>query len=514
MVVEDRSSRDGDGYVMTRESQMDLPELAAESPAHFPRLPSTLGRYARESGKELVGLALIVSDCLFAACFWAISYVLYSTLISGQFMALSPSVVGFNIAAWILFRLLVGLYPGYGLGQAEELRRQTYATVVNLAVTVLFTFGMGLVEQGLPLLLLTIDFLQRLLLAPFTRQLAKSALRKVGLWGEPVVLCGAGETGRRLVRILTDDWGLGYKPVAIFDNQLAPIAGEIEGVPYGGSVSDALSLGRKYGINTLMFAMPHTRREHLSKFVALMRPSFQRVMIIPNLSGVTNSAVVARDFNGMFGVEIRHNLLDPWAQRSRRALDLLATLVGAVFVLPIMLVLCLLVWLESRGPIFYADKRLGKDAKLFACLKFRTMVPDSETLLQRMLATDEKLREEYLTYHKLRNDPRVTRVGRFLRKTSLDELPQLWNVLRGEMSLVGPRPYLPRESAEIGESQKEILRVTPGMTGPWQVSGRNDTSFQERVSMDANYVHNWSVWIDVVLLARTVKILIFRAGAY
>jgi undecaprenyl-phosphate galactose phosphotransferase len=195
-------------------------------------------------------------------------------------------------------------------------------------------------------------------------------------------------------------------------------------------------------------------------------------------------------------------------------MDLLATTVGGVFVLPIILVLCLLVWLETRGSIFYADKRLGKDAKLFPCLKFQTMVPDAEALLQRMLATDEELREEYRTYHKLRNDPRVTHVGRFLRKTSLDELPQLWNVLRGEMSLVGPRPYLPRESAEIGSTQKEILRVMPGMTGPWQVSGRNDTSFQERVSMDASYVHNWSMWIDIVLVARTVKILVFRAGAY
>jgi Undecaprenyl-phosphate galactose phosphotransferase WbaP len=457
---------------------------------------------------------LIASDCLFAAFFWAMSYVLYGTLVAGQFPAVAPSVVAFNIAAWIVFRALVGLYPGYGLDQAEELRRQTYATVVNLAVTVFFAFSIGLKEQELPLLLLGLNFLHRLLLAPLMRHLAKSALRRVGMWGEPVVICGAGETGQRLIRTLIEEWGLGFRPVAVFDNQLAPISGELMGVPYGGSVSDALPLARKYGINTLVFATPHTRREHLSKFVELMRPALRRVMVIPNLGGITNSAVVARDFGGMFGVEIRHNLLDPWAQRAKRALDLFAALVGGVFVLLIILVLCLLVWAESGGPVFYADRRLGKDAKLFPCLKFRTMVPDAEGLLQRMLAEDEGLREEYLTYHKLRDDPRVTRVGRFLRKSSLDELPQLWNVLKGEMSLVGPRPYLPRESAEIGKTQGEILRVMPGMTGPWQVSGRNETSFDERVGMDANYVHNWSVWIDIVLLARTVKILFFRAGAY
>jgi lipopolysaccharide/colanic/teichoic acid biosynthesis glycosyltransferase len=142
------------------------------------------------------------------------------------------------------------------------------------------------------------------------------------------------------------------------------------------------------------------------------------------------------------------------------------------------------------------------------------MARDAEAKLERLLEEDPKLREEYLTYHKLRDDPRVTRVGRFLRKTSLDELPQLWNVLRGEMSLVGPRPYLPRESEEVGESQEEILRVPPGMTGPWQVSGRSHTSFEERVRMDDNYVRNWSVWLDLILLARTVEILLLNRRAY
>jgi lipopolysaccharide/colanic/teichoic acid biosynthesis glycosyltransferase len=142
------------------------------------------------------------------------------------------------------------------------------------------------------------------------------------------------------------------------------------------------------------------------------------------------------------------------------------------------------------------------------------MVPDAESLLHELLAENEEAREEYLKYHKLRHDPRVTRVGRFLRKTSLDELPQLWNVLRGEMSLVGPRPYLPRESADIGVTQDEILRVTPGITGPWQVAGRNRSAFEERVEMDVSYVSDWSVWLDLVLLVRTSACVLFSRGAY
>jgi Undecaprenyl-phosphate galactose phosphotransferase WbaP len=195
-------------------------------------------------------------------------------------------------------------------------------------------------------------------------------------------------------------------------------------------------------------------------------------------------------------------------------LDLVGTVAGAVFVVPLLIVISLAVWADSRGPVLYRAQRMGKDEKNFSCLKFRTMARDAEAKLERLLEEDPKLREEYLTYHKLRDDPRVTRVGRFLRKTSLDELPQLWNVLRGEMSLVGPRPYLRRESEEVGESQDEILRVPPGMTGPWQVSGRSHTSFEERVRMDDNYVRNWSVWLDLILLARTVKILVFNRRAY
>jgi Undecaprenyl-phosphate galactose phosphotransferase WbaP len=224
--------------------------------------------------------------------------------------------------------------------------------------------------------------------------------------------------------------------------------------------------------------------------------------------------VIARDFAGTFGVEIKYNLLDPWSQRLKRVMDLAATVVGGIFVLPLLVALALLVRLESRGPIFYSDKRMGRDGELFSCVKFRTMVPDAERLLHELLAENEEARKEYFKYHKLRHDPRVTSVGRFLRKTSLDELPQLWNVLRGEMSLVGPRPYLPRESDDIGVTQDEILRVTPGITGPWQVAGRNRSSFNERVEMDVSYVSDWSVWLDLVLLVRTSACVLFSRGAY
>jgi Undecaprenyl-phosphate galactose phosphotransferase WbaP len=334
------------------------------------------------------------------------------------------------------------------------------------------------------------------------------------VWGKPVVVVGSGENGVRYTRLLRQEWELGYDPVVVFTYRLASAEEALGTTPYEKSLADAADLVRKRGVDTVIFATPHTRREELAELVAWASVNFQHVLIIPNLSGIINSAVVARNLAGTFAVEIKHNLLDPWALRAKRAGDLVATVIGGILVSPVFLALALLVYLESRGPIFYRDWRMGRDGTPFSCLKFRTMLPGAEAMLWQMLKENPELREEYLRYHKLRDDPRVTRVGRFLRKTSLDELPQLWNVLKGEMSLVGPRPYLIRESKEVGIAQSEILRVPPGITGPWQVTGRNQTSFDDRVRMDAYYVRDWSVWLDLVILAHTLKIVALRRGAY
>ena len=473
-----------------------------------PRVDTFMGRWAKSGRQMLVRFALFSSDILLAFAMWQAAFVLYSVLAPDL-----PS--GFTLVSmipvWVGLRAVLGLYPGYGLGQVEELRRQTFASIATITIIAMIAFRVGDLQSYV---LLFVWCLSLLVLAPLTRHLVKRAMREAGLWGKPVVVVGADKAGAHVLKLLQQEQGLGFNPLAVFDNRVAPTGGTLEGVPYGGTLSDATAVGRKHGIDTAIFAMPNTRREHLAKFVNLASVNFQQVIVIPNLGGITNSAVVARDLAGTFGVEIKYNLLDPWAQRVKRMLDVAATLIGGALILPFILSLCLLVRMESRGPVFYKDQRMGRDGRLFSCVKFRTMVLDAEDLLQQLLAEDEKMRNEYLKYHKLRDDPRVTRIGRFLRKTSLDELPQLWNVLRGEMSLVGPRPYLPRESEDIGTTQKEILRVTPGITGPWQVSGRNHTSFSERVHMDAYYVRDWSIWLDIVLLARTAWCLLFNRNAY
>ena len=460
----------------------------------------------------LVTLTLLVSDILLALLVLQTASTLYGFLGSGPLSAASaaPSIA-ITMVVWIVMRALSGLYPGYGLNQVEELRRQTYTALAALALTATLAFGFQ-VGDLLSRLLVGLSSLELLLLSPLVRHLVKWGLGALRMWGKPVAILGAGEAGGQLAQALEREPGLGYRPLAVFDFDRTE-GTVLEGASHGGSVTEAMELARKRGIDTLVFAMPQVRHKQLVRFVGRASRDFRYVIVIPNLSGAVTSAVIARDLGGTLGLEIKHNLLNPWAQRIKRVLEVGAVVVGGALISPLLAVLAVLVWLERGGPVFYWDQRMGKDAKTFWCIKFRTMVDKADDELQRLLEESSRLREEYLRYHKLSDDPRITPVGRFLRKSSLDELPQLWNVLRGEMSLVGPRPYKPRESEEVGVLEEEILRVRPGITGLWQVSGRNSTTFEGRVQLDAYYVRNWSVWLDLVILARTLESVVFGKGA-
>ncbi|WP_166178462.1 undecaprenyl-phosphate galactose phosphotransferase WbaP [Rubrobacter tropicus] len=484
----------------------------------IPAKPTSLaelhaGRLGESWRQHLNDLLLVLVDCALALAVWQLAILLRAFFMGGSVSEVTVVGVLPIVTVWVGLRALLGLYPGYGMNPVEELRRQTYAVLATLAITATFAVAVQ-VDDVVSRSVLAMGCAGLLLCAPVVRQLVKWRLMKLRLWGKPVVVFSSGETGGRVVALLAKEWGLGYKPIAVFGSHPGEDRRHYEAAPDDKSLADAMRLSRRYGVDTVIFAMPHTRREHLERLVHWASFGFRHVTVIPNLEGVANSAVVARDLAGVFGVEIRYNLLDTWVRRVKRALDLLATAAGGIFVVPLLLVLCMLVRLESGGPIFYTDTRLGRNGEPFSCLKFRTMIPDAEDALRRILERDPEARAEYARYHKLREDPRVTRVGRFLRRTSLDELPQLWNVLKGEMSLVGPRPYLPRESGDIGVTQSDILRVYPGMTGPWQVSGRSTTSFEDRVRMDAHYVRDWSVWLDLVLLARTVKALATDRSAF
>jgi len=193
----------------------------------------------------------------------------------------------------------------------------------------------------------------------------------------------------------------------------------------------------------------------------------------------------------------------------KRAFDIVGALLLAIIFAPLLLAMPVLLW-RQKGPILYRQRRVGLNGELFSCMKFRTMVPDAERLLWRLLGANPSLRDEWLATQKLQSDPRVTALGRFLRRTSLDELPQLWNILRGEMSLVGPRPVVPEELSRYGRNASVYLAAKPGLTGLWQVSGRNTTTYRRRVALDVYYVRYGGMLLDLKILYRTAGVIFLR----
>ncbi|MDZ4802829.1 MAG: sugar transferase [Bryobacteraceae bacterium] len=202
------------------------------------------------------------------------------------------------------------------------------------------------------------------------------------------------------------------------------------------------------------------------------------------------------------------------ARRIKRAMDVVFAVIALVVAAPLFMAIALALVLESGRPILFRQERVGRGNTRFFILKFRSMVADADAVLARYLESDVEAWREWETTRKLRNDPRVTRVGRFLRRTSLDELPQLWNVLRGEMSMAGPRPITETEIRRYGAAFPFYQLIRPGLTGLWQVSGRNDTTYRRRVELDVQYVRRWSPWLDVTLLFRTARVVFVGKGAY
>jgi Undecaprenyl-phosphate galactose phosphotransferase WbaP len=477
------------------------------------RAVAPVARWGPVWRQRLVVASLVLSDVLLAVLICAVAYALQNVWGEGRLSEVARAATVPGIAVWIGLRVLLGLYPGYGLDSVERLRRHVYSVSATVAILAVFALGLQFGDL-LSRLMLGVTFLGLLFIAPISQYLTRRVLKRFKLWGKPVVVLGYLDTGAQLVDLLKQEWDLGYMPVGISENHLIPAGSGFRTTTYAKALTTTMDVGRRRKIDTCILATPHTRREQLADMVHIVSETFEHIMVMPNLNGVTNSAVVARDLSGTLAVEIKHNLLNPWAQRLKRALDLFGAVVGGFFICPLLLTIAVLIKLDSPGRVLFGHRRLGAKDEHFLCWKFRTMHVDAERMLNECLQRHPNLQAEWEQNHKLRDDPRVTRIGRFLRKTSLDELPQLWNVLRGEMSLAGPRPIVDAEVSKYDKDYELYRRIRPGMSGFWQVSGRSEVDYKERVALDSYYVRNWSVWLDVIILVRTVKIVLFDRGAY
>jgi Undecaprenyl-phosphate galactose phosphotransferase WbaP len=421
-----------------------------------------------------------------------------------RYFALWP-VLGVFIAIFLSSHL----YPGVIHNAVTELRRLVLAVTLSFVVIAGVIFVTRSSDQY-PGRVLLLWWMVAIIVTPLLRSVVRGSICHKSWWGIPVAVFYTGDESIEVIRELENHPEIGLRPVVVLSSSYPTRPRHTLPV-----VDIRLAAAvRATGVERAMIALPDAGSGKLLEELEKFESIFPRLMMMHSSTDLYSLTVDARQLGDCLAVEFRRDLLLPIPRFTKRAIDLLAVALTVPAVVLTILVVGLLVRLESPGPIFYGHRRVGLGHTKFRIWKIRTMQVNGDKLLQDALAKDDVLREEWLRERKLRCDPRVTRVGKFLRKTSLDELPQFWNVLRGEMSLVGPRPIVEEEIPAYGHNFALYCRVTPGLTGLWQVSGRNAVSRRDRVRLDSYYVRNWSPWLDLNILARTARVVITGQGAY
>lgn len=356
---------------------------------------------------------------------------------------------------------------------------------------------------------------------PVARAFARRVMRRLGVWQRPMLVIGCGNNALEAVAAVQSEPALGFElagfvNVAGNGSELTSRYLDVGATPVPVLTADALEHWAKVPGAQFVLAMEHGQNDAREAVLrSLAHWKAEDVSVIPAMRGVP---LFGTDISYFFSHEVallklRNNLRYWPARLLKRVFDLTTALTLLLLgTVPLLYI----AWRirKDGGPAIFAHRRVGQTGRSFPCFKFRTMHVDAERHLRELLATDPAARTEWEREFKLRNDPRITPIGHFLRRTSLDELPQLFNVIRGEMSLVGPRPIVDGELARYGDDVDYFLMVRPGMTGLWQVSGRNDTSYDTRVYLDTWYVKNWSLWYDIAILFKTIRVVFKREGAY
>ncbi len=398
------------------------------------------------------------------------------------------------------------LYPGFGADVITELKTIVYSVSIGFAIIAVLSFLIkGSWEYSR--LIFLFSWLLTLFLVPLFRSAAKNYFGKKEWWGLPVLIIGAGKTGERIVKALRGNPRIGLRPYVIFDDD-PDKWGYIKGVPVIGGIDLAEKVAKKLNVNYAILAIPQASQKVRKKIVEKFSSKFETLLVAPDIASVSSLWTSPKNLGGVIGFEIEQKLLKKAPQFFKRAADIVLGTFFGLLALPLIIIIAVCIALDSKGGVFFSQVRMGKNDTRFKIVKFRTMRIDAEERLKEFLEKDPKLRAEYEITHKLKNDPRLTRIGKILRKFSLDELPQFWNVIKGDMSLMGPRAYMPWEKVKMLGLDQTILKVRPGITGLWQVTSNINASFEERVYTDVYYVRNWSIFLDVYIFFRTLSVIV------
>ncbi|HFM4158168.1 TPA: undecaprenyl-phosphate galactose phosphotransferase WbaP, partial [Escherichia coli] len=461
----------------------------------------------------LVSISLALSDFVS----FTISIYLAIAILS---ISANPSESTFNIGqidGWILLHWLlavccVGWYSirlrhyfyrkTFWFELKEILRTLVIFAIIEIAVIAFTTWSFSRA-------LWVITWIFILLLVPFSRILTKYLLNKLGYWQRDTWIIGSGNNAIEAYKAIISEKNLGLKIIGFIASEGGVRAGEtINGIKVISNDIDWLR-GEDKKTQFIVAVESHQSEMRNSWLRNFMIQGFRYVSVIPTLRGMPLDST---DMSFIFSHEVMifrvQQNLAKWSSRTlKRLFDIIASIAIIILLSPVLLYISRLVK-KDGGPAIYGHERIGKDGKPFKCLKFRSMVTNSKDVLNELLQNDPEAKREWDTTFKLKNDPRITKIGAVLRRTSLDELPQLFNVLKGEMSLVGPRPIITAELERYNEEVDYYLLSKPGMTGLWQVSGRSDVDYETRVYLDAWYVKNWSMWNDIAILFKTVGVVL------
>jgi Undecaprenyl-phosphate galactose phosphotransferase WbaP len=524
----------GDLEAMTPPSATFVPRRDLQD-ARFPSLPSIHSHGAgferperarpRPLGVEIRRQLLNAAPLAITDMVVAMVVLFTSAQLHGLVATPAGHGVRFAVAlpALLVSLGLAGAYPGIGIGPVVELRSLWIGTTGLMTALVAAFAGQSppnFSAIGFALL----AWVLLLVLLPLGRAGIRSLLALTRWWGEPILVLGAGPAGRRVYEALMKQSCRGIRPLGIVDTademwresdpQHASIGGNDLRI---GLAEELPALAERLHVYWAVIAHSDdpqhpTRDDWLSYTAGLPH-------VLMESGDTTISAwTETREWGGCQALYRPDHLAMGWTRCIKRSIDIVLVLTSAFLVVPLIVLLGVLLKICSPdGPVFYGQRRIGRHGKPFTAWKFRTMVPNAESLLSDSLASNPALFEEWAEGQKLRNDPRVIPgIGTFLRKSSLDELPQVWNVLCGEMSLVGPRPLPLTEFSAYGAKNiyGHYALVRPGITGVWQVSGRNDLEYEAKSVLDEYYVRNWSLWLDIYVLGRTVRTVLLREGAY
>jgi Undecaprenyl-phosphate galactose phosphotransferase WbaP len=472
--------------------------------------------------KKVITLAgLVVSDCLAVFLSGYLAFLIRAEFMPLLFpsMRIRPVLLSAYIsrAYMIIVWLAVFSYEKlYTKRHAfwEETRFLIKGSTISFALIMVAVF---VTKAFFPISRAVILFawLLSLPVLSLSRYLTKTLLIRFGLWRKKVIIIGSTESASAIITAIRQNPTMGYDIVGCLTEERWKIGMAIAGVPILGHYDDIEDWKKRTGFEDIIVTFPNVPRDQLIGLLRRWDGVSDTIRYIPQTGDLITTGIEIENIGRVLALAVRKNLHKPWNIFVKEVFEFVLAVVMLAAALPLFAAIALAIKLDSRGPVFFKQERFGKRGQVINVFKFRSMRSDADARLKEYFNAHPEARYEWVRYKKIKDhDPRVTRVGRVLRRFSLDELPQLWNVLRREMSLVGPRPYIQEELDQVKQIKSILLQVKPGITGLWQTSGRSLVPFRERLSLDEYYIRNWSLWRDVAILMKTVKVMVTGRGAF